>query len=97
VTRAKLLGLWLLCLVAMPLLLLVMFVEALAGSQRAEQMALAQDEEGNAMFGGPATQSISTRTGNALICGERWAHFVAPCIDFIFGKGHCLANATLPR
>ena len=41
---------------------------------------------------------ISTRTGNALIQGKRWAKIAAPCIDFLMMQnGHCLANATLPH
>ncbi|MPW17866.1 hypothetical protein GCT13_13200 [Paraburkholderia sp. CNPSo 3157] len=97
-SRLRLFGLWLMCTLVTPVLLIIMLGDALFGSTaRAKAMAIAQDEEGNAMLGGPPTQTISERTGNALITGERWAHFVAPCIDLIFGKGHCLANATLPH
>lgn len=95
-TRPKLLLLWLLCTSAMPFLSVAMLCQAALGSAvRAKAMAIAQDECGNALFGGPATQTISERTGNALIEGRRWAKLVAPVIDFFFGKGHCLANATL--
>jgi hypothetical protein len=94
--RFQLLGIWLLCTIFMPLMWLVMLYDALLGSPaRAKNMEIATDEEGNAMFGGPPQQTISERTGNALITGERWAHFVAPVIDLFFGKGHCLANATV--
>ena len=94
-TRLKLCGLWLMCVLVTPLLLLAMLVQALLGSApRAQQMAVAYDECGNALFGGPPTETISRRTGLALIAGKRWAKIVAPCIDFIFGKGHCLANAA---
>lgn len=96
--RLKLCALWALCALVTPILLLAMLVQALLGSApRAQRMAVAYDECGNALFGGPATETISTRTGNALIQGKRWAKIVAPCIDALFGKGHCLANATLPH
>ncbi|HDR9065467.1 TPA: hypothetical protein ACU967_002224 [Burkholderia contaminans] len=95
-SRLQLLGIWLLCVVTVPITLAVMLFDALIGStERAKNIALAEDEAGNAVFGGPATETISTRTGNALVMGERWAHYVAPVIDFLFGKGHCLANATI--
>jgi len=95
-TRPKLLLLWLACLLAAPVLLLAMLAQAVAGSPtRAQSMAVAFDECGNALFGGPPRMTISTRAGNGLIEGKRWARIVAPAIDFIFGQGHCLANASL--
>lgn len=60
-------------------------------------MAIAYDECGNALFGGARGETISARTGNALIQGRRWAKIAAPAIDAIFGTGHCLANATMNR
>jgi len=88
--------LWALVTLVTPILNLAMLMQALFGSEeRAKSMAVAQDECGNALFGGPADQTISTRTGNALIEGKNWAKIAAPIIDFMFGKGHCLANATL--
>ncbi|KVZ18648.1 hypothetical protein WT88_29655 [Burkholderia stagnalis] len=95
-SRFQLMFVWLLCVLATPILLVAMLAEALFGStERAKNIAIAEDEAGNSLFGGPPTQTISERTGNALIEGQRWAHFVAPCIDLLFGKGHCLANATI--
>jgi hypothetical protein len=97
-SRLQLCGLWLLCVFASLILLVAMLAQALIGSApRAQRMAVAYDECGNALFGGPPTETISTRTGNALIQGRRWAKIIAPCIDAIFGAGHCLANATLPH
>lgn len=94
--RFQLLGIWVMCVLATPALLLLMLYDSLLGSTvRAKNMEIAADEEGNALFGGPPQQTISERTGNALVTGERWAHFVAPVIDLFFGKGHCLANATI--
>lgn len=96
-TRMKLLALWFVCTLAMPFLSIAMLVQALAGSEkRAKSMAVAQDECGNALFGGPPQQTISARTGDGLIYGSRWAKIAAPFIDFFFGAGHCLANVDLP-
>ena len=89
--------LWVLVTLVTPILNLAMLMQALFGSEaRAKSMAVAQDECGNALFGGPPDKTISTRTGNGLIDGQRWAKIAAPVIDFFFGKGHCLANATDP-
>lgn len=95
-SRAKLLMVWALCTATAPILLLAMACQAVFGStSRALSMAIAYDECGNALFGGARGETISTRTGNALIVGKRWAKIVAPIIDAIFGAGHCLANATI--
>jgi hypothetical protein len=97
-SRLKLLMVWALCTLAAPILSIAMLCQATFGStDRALSMAVAQDECGNALFGGARGETISTRTGNALIQGRRWAKIAAPCIDALFGAGHCLANATLPH
>lgn len=94
-TRRKLLLVWLLVMLVSPVMLFAMLCQALLGSRdRALSMALAQDACGNALFGGLPTMTISTRTGNALLAGRRWAKIVAPVIDWIFGAGHCLASAS---
>lgn len=95
-SRLQLVGLWFMCLVVTPILLVAMLAQASFGSEsRAKSMAVAYDECGNALFGGPSTETISARTGNALIEGKRWAKIVAPLIDVVFGKGHCLENSTI--
>ena len=95
--RIQLFGVWVLCVLFSPILLTAMLVQVLFGSKdRALSMAIAQDQCGNALFGGPADQTISTRTGNGLVEGLKWAKVVAPCIDLFFGKGHCLKNASIP-
>ena len=97
-SRPKLLLIWLLCALASPVLLFAMLCQAAFGStDRALSMAVAQDECGNALFGGSRGETISARTGNALNAGKRWAKIVAPVIDLIFGAGHCLANATIKQ
>jgi len=93
--RSRLFFIWLLCLAVTPLLIIAMLLQVVFGSTvRAESMAVAFDECGNSLFGGDAQETISRRTGLALIAGKRWAKIVAPMIDLLFGKGHCLANAT---
>jgi len=93
-SKVKLILICLMCAVFAPVLVLCMLAQALFGSgDRALSMAVAFDECGNALFGGDATETISRRTGLALLAGKRWAKIVAPVIDFIFGPGHCLANA----
>lgn len=94
-TRFKLFLIWVLCAIATPVLIIAMLAQLVAGStMRAQSMAVALDECGNSLFGGDAQETISRRTGLALIAGKRWAKVVAPMIDFLFGKGHCQANAT---
>lgn len=93
-TRLKLLVLWILCTLLVPILVLAMLLQVLLGStSRANSMAVAFDECGNALFGGQATETISRRTGLAVIAGKRWAKTLAPFIDFFFGTGHCAENA----
>jgi hypothetical protein len=94
-TRGKLLMLWLLCVAVEPILSVMMLMQALFGSTaRALEMAKAKDACGNALFGGRFGETLSTRTGNALVEGQRWARIAAPVIDAMFGKGHCAANAN---
>lgn len=94
-TRLRLFALWFLCAMVAPILIVAMLVQAVLGSTtRAQSMAVALDECGNSLFGGDAQETISRRTGLALIAGKRWAKIAAPLIDCVFGKGHCLANAT---
>jgi hypothetical protein len=95
-TRPQLFLVWILCLVVTPLLMTMMLLQTLFGdTARAQQMAVALDECGNSLFGGVPTMTISTRTGNGVILGYRWAKILAPIIDAFFGAGHCAANATI--
>ena len=93
-TRPRLLSLWLICAIVTPLLILAMLAQSIAGSvTRAQAMAVAFDEAGNALLGGDAQETISRRTGLAFIAGKRWARAAAPVIDYFFGAGHCAENA----
>ena len=94
-TRKHALKLWLLCTLCLPLLWIMQGLQALFGSpERSIGMAFAQDACGNALFGGDPRQSISERTGLALMLGKRWARIVAPVIDHFFGQNHCREEAV---
>ena len=96
--RGQQLLLWFLCAVLVPIFLVVMLIQILFGAaQRAHYMAISFDEAGNCAFGGDPTQTMSARVGDAWIKGQKWADYVAPIIDFFFGKGHCLSNVDLPE
>ena len=57
-------------------------------------MAVAADEEGNAIGGGKANETISGTVGRALIKGSVWAKPASALIDGIFGQGHCANQAA---
>lgn len=93
-TRTRLVGLWALCVLVLPLLMAAQLWFALKGHQaRAFWMAYAFDEAGAVAIGGPIGSTVSSRTGRALLLGRRWARILAPIIDAFFGKGHCLSHA----
>jgi|GEM_PF-956025 len=93
--RGNALLLWAVCTLFIPLLWVMQLLQALFGSpDRAHKMAVAIDENGNALFGGDPGMSISCRTGLALKANSAWAERVAPCIDFFFGKNHCINTAN---
>jgi hypothetical protein len=95
--RSKTLLLWFLITLVLPIAQIVMLVQALLGSgQRAHEQAVAYDQAGNTIFGGSATQTMSSRVGDAKVRGQKWAQIAAPVLDFFFGKGHALSNVDLP-
>lgn len=95
--RAKTLVMWILITALLPLAQLVMLFQILIGSnERAHNQAVAYDEAGNTIFGGPPDQTMSSRIGNAKVRGQKWAQIAAPILDFFFGKGHALSNVDLP-
>lgn len=94
--RAKTLVMWFLITLVLPLAQIVMLFQTLFGSgARARNQAIAYDEAGNAIFGGPPDQTMSSRIGNAKVRGQKWAQIAAPILDFFFGKGHALSNVNL--
>jgi hypothetical protein len=95
--RSKTLLLWFLITLVLPLAQIVMLFQALLGSgQRAHEQAVAYDQAGNTIFGGPSTQTMSARVGDAKVRGQKWAQYAAPVLDFFFGKGHAMSNVDLP-
>ena len=93
-TRARLVLLWLVCAIVTPILVVMMLVQALFGSvTRAQSMADAFDECGSCLFGGGERETISRRTGLAVIAAKPWGICLAPKIDFFFGQGHCERKA----
>lgn len=81
-----------------PILLFVLLFDILVGAdRRARAMLIAFDQVGNAATGGSPTMTVSERTGNALLAGKPWAKPAAKFIDYMFGKNHCLENATINR
>jgi hypothetical protein len=94
-SRSQLLLVWVLIVVSTPFALIVLLIDILAGAdKRAKTIAIAFDEVGNTIFGGQPNVTISEKTGNALLEGKLWAKIAAFVIDGMFGKGHCLSNAT---
>jgi hypothetical protein len=95
-TRRRALALWLLCTLVIPLLWLMQLLQGVFGSpERSINMAVSLDTCGNALLGGNPRQTISERTGLALIEGKRWARIVAPVIDYFFGPDHCRQEARV--
>lgn len=84
--RLKMVGIWLLCLVAAALSLIWMAGCVVAGGQGARRfmsIAVALDQSANAMLGGSPDETISSRSG------RRWPH-VARFVNWLFGDpNHC--------
>ena len=93
-SRAVILVLCLVCMLVAPLLFLLMAGHAILGeSRRAQAAANAIDEAISCVFGGDERETISRRTGLAVIAGKPWGIRLAPWIDAVFGKGHCREKA----
>ena len=62
---------------------------------RIANMALAADEEFNAIGGGKARETISGTVGRACRAGQAWAPAVRSMIEAMpwFGRGHCELQA----
>lgn len=89
--RGRLFILAIVCTLVMPLLAVIMIVQALLGGARAKRMAIAIDQCGNAGLGGSEDETISSRTGRHANAGDKWAICLQWVIDLFFGKGHCQA------
>lgn len=90
IKRRACLLLLVLCLLALPLLMLVLLVQCTVGSpQRALRMAIGLDQAGNAGLGGSEDETISSRAWGAYLRGEPYGKLAVRLIDAGFGRGHC--------
>ena len=95
-TRTQLFGIWLLCVISSPILLVVMLLQVILGNHhRVLSMFISFDECGNDAMGGTIGMTISAQVGNALKRGRQWAKVAAFIIDGLLGQGHCLSKATI--
>lgn len=93
--RIRQLVLWALCSVILPFLCIMQLLQGLVGdARRSQSMAVAIDSCANALFGGLPNDTISARAGRGVKEGLRWALIVAPIIDLLFGKNHCLDESN---
>jgi hypothetical protein len=94
-TRRTAFKLWLACTLVLPALWFMQLMQGLFGSPtRSINMAVALDQQGNALFGGDPRMTISERAGLAQMDGKRWARLAVPLIDALFGAGHCADEAA---
>ena len=91
VSRARLLGIWLLCVVVAVIALVWMLLAAIAGSARAWKLAVAHDQLANTAFGGDEDETISSRAAKAARGGERWGCVLCTLLDKL-DPGHCQRN-----
>jgi hypothetical protein len=93
--RIRSLKLWLACTAVLPVLWIMQLLQGLFGStSRSINMAVALDQQGNALLGGDPRMTLSERSGLARMAGKRWAKTAVPLIDAVFGRGHCHSEAV---
>lgn len=77
-----------------PILFLVLAYRVLVkNDERMYFIARSFDIYANTTFNGRPDETISSRTGRALLKRKKWAILLAPLIDAIFGEGHCVSSA----
>lgn len=91
VSRVRMLGIWLLCVVVAVIALVWMLLAAIAGSARAWKLAVAHDQLANTAFGGDEDETISSRAAKAARGGERWGCVLCKLLDKL-DPGHCQRN-----
>lgn len=91
VSRARMLGIWLLCVLVAVIALVWMLLAAIAGSTRAWKLAVAHDQLANTAFGGDEDETISSRAAKAARGGERWGCVLCKLLDKL-DPGHCQRN-----
>lgn len=94
VSRARMLGIWLLCVLVSAVALVWMLLAAVAGSARAWKLAVAHDQLANTAFGGDEDETISSRAAKAARRRERWACVLCKFLDKL-DPGHCEKNIEL--
>jgi hypothetical protein len=95
ISKLRLLGLWALCFITTPLLLVAMLVQTLFGDEElAMSVAIAFDKCGNAALGGAVRMTVSAQVGKSYLKGSLWAVPVAWGIDLLMGKYHCIKTAA---
>ena len=87
-SRAWMLMIWLLCLVASFVSAIWMLLAIAVGSDRAWSLAVSHDQLANTAFGGDEDETISSRAGKANRKGKRWACVLCKLLDKI-DPNHC--------
>lgn len=95
-TRAALLALWLLCMVAATVAAVWMLFAALMGSPRAWRLAVSYDQLANTAFGGDEDETISSRACKAMLKRRRWGCILCRLLDKI-EPDHCRRSVELDR
>lgn len=90
--RLGLLGIWLVCMAASPLILWRMLWSIGTNPGKAFAIAVAIDRSGNAAANGENTETISDRANEARIAGRAWGCILCRFLDWL-QKGHC-ENST---
>lgn len=63
--------------------------------ERLKNALEAEDEATNAIVGGSPRETLSGSAGRALAAGKPWGKPAVTLIDALFGRGHCVRQATL--
>lgn len=93
-SRAALMLLWPLCLLAAAVGLLWMLASILVGGARAWQIAVGFDQLANAAFGGDVDETISSRAYKASRRRKRWGCILCRLLDTI-DPDHCRRSVEL--
>ena len=86
--RLRLILLWVVCVLVVPVLILAQLLHAVLGNtSRSLKMAVALDQCGNALLGGSEDETISSHAGRRMH-EARWACVLCKFLD-IFERDHC--------
>lgn len=87
--RIRLLGIWLLCILASIFAALRMLWAICSNPQRAWVLAIAHDQLANAAANGDLDETISSRANRARSEGRRWGCVLCQLLDFTDPPDHC--------